>query len=279
MRRLFLSLTALLMALPPTIVHAFAIDATSVSVLCSILPCNGASGGGAAGLSAYVLDRIITAFEVGIVAAAIISLFISAIQMVAFSTEENTISEARQSYIHIITGLVIVGLARWFVIAFSPPNTGTALVNTDMVTQGVGSVVTYLKLITSITLLVNIVVQAMRLISSQGEEAQVTKAKDRFIAGFIGAGIIMLANVIAVSVVPGYGGSVQLAVEIAGIANYILVILGFLSLLAMVIAGIMLIVSIDETMKDKAKNIIKTSLIGIIVVLTSYALVTAFIMI
>ncbi len=268
-----IGLTALLI---PLSAHAFDIDGSSVMMLCGIVPCS-AAGGGATGLSFYVFDRIVTALEVGIIAAALISLFIAAAQMVAFSDQENTVTESRSAYIYIIAGLVVIGLARWFVLAFSPVNTGAALVNAGVVEEGIGNVVIYLKLIVAVTLMVNIVVQAFRLITSQGAQEQVDKAKKRFIAGFIGAGVIMLANVIVVAVLPGFGSSSVLAVQIAGIANYILMILGFLSVLAIITAGVLLMVSLDETLKDKAKNIIKTSVVGLIVVLTSYALVTAFI--
>ncbi len=278
MRRILLPCTALLLALLPHAAHAFQIDASSVMALCNVLPCSG-GGGGAAGLSDYILEKIVTAMEVIIVAIAIISLFITAAQMVAHSTEESTVKDTRTSYIHIITGLAVVGLCRWFVLAFSAPNTGAQLVNTDVVESGLVNIVMYFKMIISLSLMVNIVVQAFRLITSQGAQEQVDKAKTRFIASFIGAGIMMLANVIVLSVIPGYGGSTDLAVEIAGIANYILVIMGFLSLLAIIVAGVLLIVSIDEGLRDKAKNMIKTSMIALIVVLTSYALVTAFILI
>lgn len=270
---LIIGLQALLM---PRLAHAYTINEWSVNVLCGILPCTG-GGGGATGLSLFVMNRIITAMEVIVVAVAIIVLFINAVRMTVLSSQENTVTESRTSYVHIISGLAIIGLSRWFVLAFSPPNTGAALVNTGVVEQGVGNIVTYFKLIIAITLLVNIAVQAFRLITSQGQQEQVDKAKSRFIAGFIGAGIIMLANVLVISVMPGFGGSSQIALEIAGMANYLLMILGFLVLLAIVTAGVLLIVSVDEGLKDKAKNIIKTSIVALIVVLTSYALVTAFI--
>lgn len=262
----------------PVSASALTIDSSSVAVLCEFLPCT-AAGGGAEGLSAYVLDRVVAALEVGIIAAAIIFLFVAAAQMVLFSSEENSVTEARTTYIHIITGLAFIGLARWFVMAFSPTETEGALVNAGVVAEGVGNVVTYFKLIIAVTLLVNIVLQSFRLITSQGEQEQVDKAKKRLIAGFIGASIIMLANAIIVSVQPGFGGTTAIALEMAGIANYLLVIVGFLAVLAIIVAGILLIVSVDESLKDKAKNIIKTSVVALIVVLVSYALVTAFILI
>ena len=252
------------------------IDPSSVMMLCGILPCT-ASGGGAQGLYIYLLDRVVSAFEVAIVAAAILSLFATTVQMVmSFGGDESGVTESRKSFIYVISGLAIVGLARWFVLAFSPTNTGAALVNAGVVEEGISNIVVYFKLIIAVTLLVNIVVQAFRLITSQGAQEQLDKAKKRFIAGFIGAGIIMMANVIVVAVLPGSGSS-TLAVEIAGIANYMIVILGFLALLAIVLAGVLLIISVDESLKEKAKTIVKTCIIALIVVITSYALVNAFI--
>ncbi len=88
-------------------------------------------------------------------------------------------------------------------------------------------------------------------------------------------GVVII--VIVLSVAPGIAGSSELAFQIAGIANYLIMILGFLALLSIVVAGVLLILSIDEGLKEKAKTIIKTSIIGLIVVLVSYALVTGFI--
>ena len=269
----------------PSSTYAYSIDPWSVMMFCGIVPCS-AAGGGAAGLSFYVFNRIVMALEVGIIAAAIICLFIAAIQMVAFSNEENTVTESRTSYIYIITGLAIIGLSHLFVNAFSPGthimndlvgNTGNDLVRVGVIEEGISNIVFYFRSIIAVTLMVNIVIQSFRLITSQGVQEQVDKAKKRFIGGFVGAGIIMLSNVIVTAVLPGFGGSSIIALQIAGIANYVLMILGFLAVLAIVLAGVLLIVSVDEALKEKAKNIIKTSIVALIVVMTSYALVTAFI--
>lgn len=264
------------LTLTPLTTHALDIDTGSISVLCDFLPCSG-GGGGAEGLSFYVFDKIVTAMEIIIVAVAVFALFTAARWQVMYASDETLTKDARTTYVYVIVGLAVVGLARQLVLAFSPTNTGGALVNTEVIDQSVGNVVTYFKLLIAVTLLVNIVVQAFRLITSQGEQDQVDKAKKRLIAGFIGAGVIMLANAIAVAALPGFGGSVIMAVEIAGIANYIIVIIGFLALIAIIIAGVLLIISIDEGLKDKAKAVIKTAIVALIVVLVSFALVTAFI--
>ncbi|MSR86720.1 hypothetical protein EXS70_00935 [Candidatus Peribacteria bacterium] len=260
----------------PTAAHAFTIDPGSIMGLCNILPCNG-GGGGAEGLGVYIFVKIITAMQVAIVAVAIFMLFTASRWLVQYSSDEAVTKDARTSFIYIIAGLTTVGLSQFLVMAIAPSYAGIAIVNQGVVEQGAGNVVTYFKMITGITLMVNIVIQAIRLISSQGQEEQVTKARSRLIAGFIGTGIIMLANAIAVAVMPGFGSSRAIAVEIVGISNYLLMILGFLALLAIIVGGVMLIVSVDEGLKDKAKNVIKTAIVALILVLVSYSLVTAFI--
>ncbi len=268
-------ITILCGLLLPGLAHALPVDPSSISVLCSIMPC-GASGGGAAGLNAYVMSTVVLALELLVVGVAVVFLFVAAAKMVAFSSEESTVTEAKTSYIYIIVGLAIVGLAHQFVLAFSPINTGANLVNTGIVSSAMDNVVTYFYYIIAVTLMVNIVIQAVRLINAEGQQEQTDKAKKRLIAGFIGAGIMLLSNIIVRSIAPGAGSS-EIALQIAGIASYLIMIIGFLALLSIVLAGVLLIISIDEGLKDKAKNLIKTSIVALIVVLVSYALVTAFI--
>jgi hypothetical protein len=54
-------------------------------------------------------------------------------------------------------------------------------------------------------------------------------------------------------------------------------ILGFFALLGFIFAGILLLLSVTESMKERAKSIMKTSAIALIVVVLSYAFIYAFI--
>ena len=142
----------------PSTAHAYEIGAESVNILCNFLPCS-AAGGGAVGLSMYIFERIIIAAQIAIIAVAIIMLFISAAKMTMFSSEESSVTEARTSYIYIITGLAIIGLAKFFVNAFSPgtvaignyAGTGGALVNLGEAEAGASNIVFYFKAIIAIS--------------------------------------------------------------------------------------------------------------------------------
>lgn len=260
----------------PSLAHAYQIGTESSGILCAFLPCS-AGGGGAAGLSAYALEKIVFGMEVAIVAVAIIALFISASQMVIFGQDEAQVKDARMSYVYIIVGLAVVGLARWLVMAFSPSNNGAELVNVTMYEQGIANIITYFRLVIAISLSVNIVVQAFRMLASQGEQEQTDKAKKRLIGGFVGAGMVMMANALVVAMAPSLSGAQGVSLEIVGLANYLVTIVGFLALVVIAGAGVLLIVSADEGLKEKAKMMVKTAVVVLIFVVLAYALVTAFI--
>lgn len=258
--------------------EALEIGQESMAALCGVIPC-GPMGGGAAGLNAYIAGTFVVGMEIAVAAVAIVSLLITSIKMVMFAGEESSSKDAKMSYIYIIVGLTITALAQWIVSAFAPDQVGNALVDRGIVEEGAGNIITFIRLAMAIGLMVNIVIQGFRVLTSQGEQEQLDKARKRMIGGFIGAGAIMLANAVVVAVVPELGGSATgAALEIAGIANYIITILGFLALLGVILAGVLLMLSADESLKEKAKTIIKTCVIALVIVILSYALVTAFIL-
>lgn len=275
LRRIPLALAGLLSLLPAT-AHAFSISSEWAGVLCGLIPCS-QGGGGAAGLSNYVLTRIVTAMEIGFVAATVLALLFSTANMVINSADEGAVTAGRSTFIHAMVGAAVVGLSRWLVIAFSPVNTGAQLVNQTVFDDAVLKIVTFMRLILAVALTLNITIQAIRLVASQGEQEVVERARKRLLAGFVGVVFVLIANVIVVSINPTLGQPTGLAVEIAGIANYLITLLGFGAVLCILIAGVMLIISVDEGLRDKAKSLVKGAIVALIVALVAYAFVTAFI--
>ncbi len=272
MRKLLLLLTGLL-ALMPTHSYAFEIPATWVGPVCKFLPCSGL-GGGAGGLSNYVMLHIMPIFEFGFATVAIFLLFIAAANMVMFAEQEDVVKNSRTTFVYAIIGAGIVAFSRWIAVAFSPLETGSNLVNGSVVNALVGNVITFFKLLLAILLIVNIVIQAFRLIASRGLDDKIDTARKRLISGFFGVAFIMLANTIALTVNPEFGGSDMFNAEITGIANYLITFIGAGSVFSMIIGGILLLVSADESLKDKAKTMIKTAFVALIAVLVAYGFVT-----
>ena len=60
-------------------------------------------------------------------------------------------------------------------------------------------------------------------------------------------------------------------------ALWMLTLIGFICVAALIAAGIMLIVSIDESLKDRAKRIVIGTLISLLIVVASYTLIIIFI--
>ncbi len=271
-----LFLLASFLALLPTTALAYSLGTGWTGPICAFLPCT-QMGGGSSGLASYVLTRVISALQVGFVAIAALVLFFAAINMVLFPHEDEVVKEGRSAFIYTLTGGAFVAMAQWAAQAFAPLSTGANLVNASFIDTAINNVLTMARLLLAILLTVNIVVQAFRLITSQGEQDQAEKARKRMIASFIGVGFVMTANVIAVSVLPGASGAIGLAEQIAGIANYLLTIVGFAAVVDIIIAGVLLIFSVDEGLKDKAKTAVKIGVIGLLAVVVAYALVAGFI--
>lgn len=266
-----LSAIGFLILVLPTSVSAFEIGQEWAN-LCDIIPCS-SMGGGAEGLRGYLVENIVTVMEAGFVAVTALALFTSALRMVLKSNDETAVTESRTAFIYAIFGCAVVGLAHIIARAIAPSEVGAGLIDQGAVATGIGNIVLYIKMIITTLLIVNIVIQGFRLITAQGQEEQTSKAKNRLIFSFIGAGIILLANAIAVSVNPELGTPDQIGNEIVGIANFMLTILGFLAVIALIVAGAMLALHPDDGVREKVKSIIKTVVFALIVAIVSYALV------
>lgn len=285
--RIFL---ALLAALLPVSVHAFDIPQNFCSIGVAFGLSGNCGGGGAEGLADYAAFYGINTVGVVFLAVILAMFFTFAVRLIVGSNDENTIREAKVGYAHAITGAAIVSLAALFVWAFSPyPGIGPggALVNECPVQLGFTNAIKYFRIILGAAMLVNLIIQGARMISAQSQE-DAEKAKKRLLYGFVGVGIVLLANRMVLAVFPdtvpcsgggggGAGGdSSIISIEMVGIANFLLAAFGLMVVVAIIIAGIYLVVSVKEDNKEKAKQIIKTSIVALAVIIAAFAIVNAF---
>ncbi len=206
-------------------------------------------------------------------------LFIYSVIMVFYSHDESAMAESKHSYSYAVAGVIVVSVATMLVNSVAPGSTnairsgGGAYADTAL-----GNVITYAQLAVSIALIVNIVIQGFRLIFSGGEQEYVERARKRLIYSFIGIVLVLVSHIIVTAVDPGHGHDLKLlTAEAKGIINFILTILGISIVIALIVAGIMLVVSVDESLKGKAQTVIKTAIFTLIVILISYVLVNTFI--
>lgn len=204
-------------------------------------------------------------------------LFLNAATMVLYSHDESMMGQAKSGIIYAIFGGVAVAAAQYVAAAIAP---GTAyFVKPGLIDPVVANVLNYALAGVSLALIVNIIIQAFRLLSSQGGQEYVDRARKRLIYSIVGAFLVTLVVPILNAATPLEGGGTGLGALInegIGLANFLLTLVGAGAVLAIIIAGILLIISIDESLKEKAKALIKTSIVVIAVILISYALIAAF---
>lgn len=265
-------LQALALALIPHAALAVTIPTVPASMsTCGLLTGFSCVGGGAVGFSAYIEVVIIGAIQAIFLAAAAAFFFYYSIRLILESNDESIVEETKNAYGYAVGGAAVVTLAGLLVQAVGQNAPGT-LVNTAPVLTGLESVTDYFRLMVSAVLSAMIMYQGVKLILSQGDESAMEEQKKKFFYSLIGVAVVLLADVGVDAFFPGDGTGI-INTQIVGIINFLLTIFGALSILAVIIAGIMLVVSTNEELKDRAKKTIFTAVISLIIVLCSYLIV------
>ncbi len=202
----------------------------------------------------------------------LIAMLIAYALRLAFSPgDESAVTETRSAFAHAFLGaLLVTGAAG---IAASFVDTGAA-VDTAPLEGLVHVAVVFVKSLLAALLLANFFIQGVLLIVAMDDSLR-SKARTRMLHGAIGAAIVMLADAFIATVV---NRDISIATqESVGIANFLGTIFGLLAVVGIIAGGIMYVISVDESLKDKGKSIIRGSLIALAVVIASYALVATFI--
>jgi hypothetical protein len=234
-----------------------------------ILPCG---NGGMAGASMYAITVIAPALRLGFIALGIGMFLYYAVLLLLNSGESNTVDETRGAYEYGIFGAAYVSLASFIVESFNRPD---VIIDPVPVTNALTNIILGIKILLSTIITLHITIQAFRLVLSEVREGEQEKVKKRFLHGLLGVGMILLANPIIEGVQPGANSAV-LADETVGAANFLLSIFGALFVLSFIAAGAMLIFSVDEGLKDKAKKAMSNAVIALVVILVSYVIVNFF---
>jgi hypothetical protein len=198
-------------------------------------------------------------------------IIINAGRMIIGSYEESAMGEAKSSFAHLVLACVVVALAE-LIAATVTETAGFHLFTAAPLIGPATNLSNYFKYALFGALIVNIVIQAFRLITAHGEEEYVSRARKRLIFGFVGAIIVILADLIVGAVTSGTG---LLLPQIVNLSNFLLLFIGVGATIGLIIGGILYVISIDESLKEKGKGFIKVSIITLIVVLLAAILVNA----
>jgi len=256
----------------------YAIDPASFTPLCTLTGLCAASMPVGFGLLLTTLQELITVVRnvfIG-VCAAYFAWF--ALMLIVRGSEENALTEQRRAFGYSVIGMGIVGVASLVVQTFAPSYSGTALVNPAPFVDAVERIVTYVTLVTGAFLVFIISVAGFRIIALQGNEAEVEKQKKSFFNGLLGMIILLLARVTVTAILPGTVGPNDLIVEVAGMIKFLLEIIAGLAVIALIASGFLFVLSLgSDERTQRAKRILSSTIIVLIIVVLSHTLVATFI--
>lgn len=198
------------------------------------------------------------------------------------ATEEEEVTRQRDNLLYAVIGFGLLGIATHIVDALDP-GSGSGIGQEEELITGTRLLILYAELIIGTVASAIITIAGFRIITSQGNEEEVSKEKAMFTWGAVALMIVMLAETI-VSVVYRVQGTEAIAgdaeqavAEIAGILSFILQFLAILSVISLLLSGAYMVTSAgNEDQVAKAKTMIIASVVAIGLIFTSYAFVATF---
>lgn len=222
----------------------------------------------------FLLNEVMIAFW-GVAAAAV---FYYAVRMVIEAHKEEAGKDLMNSFIYVITGFAIIACAGAFAAAF-----GVGILSNDVITDvkpllleaSIKSIADFIIKASAGVFILIAVLTGLKMIATQGEQANFDKWRKVFVANCLGV-VLMLTSYFIIHAVSDINSGL-LITEMKGLALWMLTLIGFICVVALIIAGILLIVSIDETLKDRAKRIVIGTLIALVILVIAYTLIIVFI--
>ncbi len=237
--------------------------------LVSGIPCN-------ENLFQIIQEKFIDNFiRFGVVAVVFGMFAYYALALLFLGDDENAATQMKTAFGHAIAGCAIVGIAvlisKNIGDITTPDNPLTGSTSTQIQT-GIENATEYFQLLVGAFVSFYVTYQGIRLIALQGKEEEVSKQKAKFFHGLIGVAVVLLADSIVRAVQPGSNAGI-LSNEIKGIANFLITLFGLLTVVAFMASAAALMLSVDESWKEKGKKGMFGSVIVLIVVFSSWAII------
>lgn len=224
-------------------------------------------------LADFIFDFI--AGEIFMVMGGVVLIFVFyyGVRMILESHNENALTDARKSFVYALMGFAVLAITFPLMDAFIQGNEEMPI-NVAPIIPQFNNIIQYLTFVARGIFVLLLTFHGLRILAAQGNESEFDAARKGIIANVIGVVLMGVADAIVLGI---YGNDPDvIALEIAGIAAFIVAMIGALSMLAFIVAGVMLIVSVNESLKDKAKNIVIGTIIAMVICFGSYAIIATF---
>lgn len=264
--------------------------------LCGPFPCPKGDTGVA--IARSLVGKVVDNVRFLIGAIAIVMIVVAGVKLVTAQGNEEVLTKQTNTLIYAVMGLFLVGLAGDLASILDVDRGGflkdpnVTMQKSRLFSRTVEIVITFIKYIIGSVAVLFIVRNGLRLVMLGGNEEEVTKDKKNIFYGLLGLVIILMANPIINKVFfkidttkypgvqpvrPGIDTQ-RLLQEIVGITNLVAAIAGPVAMLSLVAGGIMYMMAAGEEEKiGKAKKVIMWSVIGIVVIYGSFAIVSTFV--
>lgn len=244
------------------------------------IPCPGREGTLATEDNLFKLIQVkfIQTLRYAVVAIAFGMFVYYAFALLFLSEDENAVTQMKSSFMQAIVGCAIVSIATMIAGNIGditkPTNPLTGTTGTQ-ITTGLQKITEYIKLLVGIFVSFHVTYQGIRLIALQGKEEEVTKQKTKFFHGLIGVAVVLLADSLVKWAKPQTAGgdAAILSKEIGGIANFLITLFGLLAVIAFIASAAVLLLSIDESGKEKGKKGMLGSVVVLVIVFSSWAII------
>lgn len=251
---------------------------TGLAAVLLLIPAICSAAGGAQSLSAFIQAHIIVQGLVAFWGISWAAMFYYAVRMVLTAQSDDAFTQATSSFINAFIGFAIIACSAAFAAAFATtgfsggPATG---VQPSILQGSIVSISNFMIEMSAGIFVLMIVISGIRMVTTMGEQGAFDKAKKLLGINCGGVALMLVASAIVNGVASTNEGYIN--EELIGMGTFLLTLLGFLCVIALIIAGIFLIVSIDEGNKDKAKKIVIGTLITLALVFVLYTLILTFV--
>lgn len=265
--------------LPPLTAEALAIPSGSFGPLCGVTGLCFSSGGGVLIVVDFLVSVAIPAIRMIFIGVGTLYVGWFALTMIVEGHDESSLTEQRKAFNYAAIGMSIVGLSSLLVATFAPSSAGTALIAPAPFALAASNFIDFIVVVAGTFLVFHIGLAGFRIIVLQGNESEIDKQKKSFFNGLLGVMILLTARVVVEAVMPVMfsAGPETLVGEIAGIAKFLLEIVAGLAIVSLLASGILFVVAFhNDTIKQRAKRILLSTIVMLIVVISSHALVSTF---
>lgn len=261
-RTLSLLGTALAGILLPLLAYAQPANPSMIQTCILPLSCNHGD------LASYLYDTVIVAAFASFNGVLFGALIYYGLKLLFTPENDSSLTETKQALEYAILGTVLVlGVdmisSAFYVGGIHPSNVNPLIQN----------IIAFVTALVGSALLANIVIQGIMMITA-GDEGGVTRARTLLIHSCIGAGIVVLAAPIIGMLVGGQAS----ADELIGIGNFLITLFGALAVIGLIVSGILLVISTDESFKDRAKKLAISCIVALIVVLAAAGIINLFLL-